>query len=250
MCEREREAQTNGQGGKSALGSTTEQTKMQNADVPVRRRERCEVSKDFGGCRRRCCRLLTREAVWEMENIVTWVTRISSHPFRAKQEPQALPGVFTCAPGCSCISWGSVGEGMEWHVEGWMEIQFRAHTGPKIPTFRVKKTWARSQMLLCTQLCVPAVVWFHGFNEHRFDQTLWASTSAKESYSSNESYFLLSYKCRCLWASSVQSSWNMQGNPRLDQDRIHWCGFRMDGTLKLMNLYEKSALTENLPQPG
>lgn len=104
----------------------------QSADVHVRWRERCQVNQHLvdaedemplsppytWGC----------EAVWEMENIVTWVTRISSHPFPAKEEPQALPGVFTCAPGCSCISWGSVGEGMEWHVQwhvaGWMGIFF------------------------------------------------------------------------------------------------------------------------------
>lgn len=104
--------------------------KTQNADVPVRWRERCEVSQDLvdaGGAA--VCSL--QEAVWEMESIVTWVTRISSHPFPAKQEPQALPGVFACAPGCSCISWGSVGEDMEWHVElhvaGWVEIFLNPH---------------------------------------------------------------------------------------------------------------------------
>lgn len=36
---------------------------------------------------------------------------------------------------------------------------------PQNSNLSVKMTWAKPQMLLCTQLCVPPVIWVHGFHE-------------------------------------------------------------------------------------
>lgn len=117
---------------------------------------------------------------------------------------------------------------------------------PKFQPFSQNDLGKASNVAVYAALCPtshlsPWVSWA------KFDQTLWASTPAKASYSSNESYFCCHTNVNFV---SHKRNWNVQDNPYLDWDRIHWCDFRVDGTLKLTSLYEKSALTENLPYSG
>lgn len=107
-------------------------------------------------------------------------------------------------------------------------------TGPKIPTFWSK--WPGQGLKHC---CYVALY----FTSHMIPWISWTQAwYLKDILFLQWKLYFLSQKCYVCKPALCKTSWNAQDNPRLDRERIHWCDFRMDGTLKLMSFVQKKCI--------